>query len=147
MSPHTEMGIILLAICALLVTTVFVGARWREKTGGLGQVPPPDPEYARQIAVLRDEDYDLVLRGGAWVNGINVTWPFASLLVSRSQIELRVYAVVPIRIVRAEVTGVRRVRGPFSRGFKFRTESGRLDKVSFWPVGKAAKQLAELGWQ
>jgi len=28
-----------------------------------------------------------------------------------------------------------------------RTESGRLDKVSFWPVGKAAKQLAELGWQ
>jgi hypothetical protein len=146
MSLGTETGIILLAICALLVTTVFVGIRRREKTGGLGQVPPPVPEYARQITALRDEEYDLVLRGGAWVNGVNVTWPFASLLVSRNQIELRVQVLVPIRIVRAEVTGVRRVRGPFSRGFKFRTESGRLDKVSFWPVGKAAKQLAELGW-
>jgi hypothetical protein len=147
MSPHAEMGIVLLAICAVLVTTVFVGIRWREKTGGLGQVPPPAPEYARRIAALRDEDYDLVLRGGAIVNGVSATWPFASLLVSRDQIELRVKVLVPIRIARAEVTGVRRVRGLYSRGFKFRTESGRLDKVSFWPVGKAAKQLAELGWQ
>jgi hypothetical protein len=147
MSAHAEMGIVLLAICALLVTTVFVGARWREKTGGLGQVPPPAPEYARRITVLRDEDFDLVLRGGAIVNGVSATWPFAILLVSRDQIELRVRVLVPIRIARAEVTGVRRVRGLYSRGFKFRTESGRLDKVSFWPVGKAAKQLAELGWQ
>lgn len=147
MSPHAELGIFLLALCALLVTTVFVAARWREKTGGLGQVPPPSPEHARRITALRDEDYDLVLRGGAWVNGVNVTWPFASLLVSRNQIELRVWVLVPIRIARAEVTGIRRVRGPFSRGLKFRTESGRLDKVSFWPVGKAAKQLAELGWR
>ncbi|ADJ42149.1 hypothetical protein AMES_0321 [Amycolatopsis mediterranei S699] len=147
MSSRAEMGIVLLAICALLVTTVFVGARWREKTGGLGQVPPPAPKYARRIAALRDEDYDLVLRGGAIVNGVSATWPFAVLLVSRDQIELRVRVLVPIRIARAEVTGVRRVRGLYSRGFKFRTESGRLDKVSFWPVGKAAKQLAELGWQ
>jgi hypothetical protein len=146
MSAGAEMGIVLLAICALLVTTVFVGIRRREKTGGLGQVPPPAPEYVRRITALRDEDYDLVLRGGARVSGVSATWPFASLLVSRNQIELRVQVLVPIRIARAEVTGVRRVRGPFSRGFKFRTESGRLDKVSFWPVGKAAKQLAELGW-
>ena len=144
MSPGV--GIVLLAICALLATTVFVGIRRREKTGGLGQVPPPAPEHARGIAAPRDEDYDLVLRGGAWVNGINVTWPFAVLLVSRNQIELRVRVLVPIRIARAEVTGVRRVRGPFGRGLKFRTESGRLDKVTFWPVGKAAKELAELGW-
>jgi len=146
MSPHAETGIVLLAICALLATTVFVGSRRREKTGGVGQVPPQAPEYARRITALRDEDYDLVLRGGARVNGVSATWPFASLLVSRSQIELRVRVLVPIRIARAEATGVRRVRGLFSRGFKFRTESGRLDKVSFWPVGKAAKQLAELGW-
>jgi hypothetical protein len=146
MSPGAEMGIVLLAICALLATTVFVGARRREKTGGIGQVPLPAPEYARRITVLGEEDYDLVLRGGAIVNGVSVTWPFASLLVSRDQIELRVKVLVPIRIARAEVTGVRRVRGLYSRGFKFRTESGRLDKVSFWPVGKAAEQLAELGW-
>jgi hypothetical protein len=146
-SPHAEMGIVLLGICALLVTTVFVGARWREKTGGVGQVPPPASEYVRRITALRDEDYDLVLRGGARVNGVSATWPFASLLVSRDQIELRVGVLVPIRIARAEVIGVRRVRGLYSRGFKFRTASGRLDKVSFWPVGKAAKQLAELGWQ
>jgi hypothetical protein len=140
------MGIVLLAICALLVTTVFVGVRRREKTGGLGQVPPPAPEHVRRITELQDEDYDLVLRGGARVNGVGATWPFASLLVSRNQIELRVQVLVPIRIGRAEVTGVRRVRGPFSRGVKFLTESGRLDKVSFWPVGKAAKHLAALGW-
>ncbi|OXM64169.1 hypothetical protein [Amycolatopsis vastitatis] len=146
MSPHAGMGIVLLAICALLVTTVFAGGRWREKTGGLGQVPPPAPEHARRITALRDEDYDFVLRGGAIVNGVSATWPFAILLVSRDQIELRVRILVPIRIARAEVTGVRRVRGLSGRGFKFRTESGRLDKVSFWPVGKAGKQLAELGW-
>jgi hypothetical protein len=147
MSPGVEMGIVLLVFGALSVTSVIVGVRRREKTGGLGQVPPPDPEYARLIVALRDEDYDAVLRGGAWVNGVNVTRPLASLLVSRGQVELRVSAVVSIRIARAEVTGVRRVRGPFSRGFKFRTESGRLDKVTFWSRGKAAKQLAELGWQ
>ncbi|MFG1644077.1 hypothetical protein ACGFMK_27650 [Amycolatopsis sp. NPDC049252] len=147
MSHHTETAIVLLAICALLVTTVFVGSRGREKSGGLGQVPPAAPEYARRITALRDEDYDLVLRSGAWVNGVSVTWPFASLLVSRNQIELRVQVLMPIRITRAEVTGLRRVRGPFSRGFGFRTASGRWDEVSFWPVGKAAKQLAELGWQ
>ncbi|WP_328456963.1 hypothetical protein [Amycolatopsis sp. NBC_00438] len=146
MSSQAGSGIVLLAICALVATTVFVGVRRREKTGGLGQVPPPAPEYARRITALRDEDYDLVLRGGAWVNGINVTWPFASLLISRNQIELRVQVLMPIRIARAEVTGLRRVRGPFSRGFKFRTASGRLDKVTFWPVGKAGNQLTELGW-
>ncbi|WIX91783.1 hypothetical protein [Amycolatopsis sp. DG1A-15b] len=146
MSPRAEMGIVLLGICALLVTTVFVGTRWREKSGGLGQVPPPAPEYARRIIALRDEDYDLVLRGGARVNGMGATWPFASLLVSRDQIELRVQILMPIRIARAEVIGLRRVRGLFSYGFKFRTESGRLDKVSFWLPGKAAHQLAELGW-
>ncbi|MEU4254488.1 hypothetical protein AB0F15_44575 [Amycolatopsis sp. NPDC026612] len=80
MSPRTEMGIVLLAICALLVTTVFAGSRLREKTGGLGQVPPPAPEHARRITALRGEDYDLVLRGGAIVNGVSATWPFASLL-------------------------------------------------------------------
>lgn len=136
----------MLAVCALLVTTVFAGIRRRGKTGGLGQVPPSAPEYTRRVTALRDEDYDLILRGGAWVNGVNVTWPFASLLVSRNQIELRVRVLVPIQITRAEVTGVRRVRGPFSRGLKFRTASGRLDKVTFWPVGKATKQLAGLGW-
>jgi len=146
MSAHVEVGIVLLVICALLVTGVFVGIRWRGKTGGLGQVPSPAPEYAR-LTVLRDEDYDLVLRGGARVSGVSATWPFASLLVSRDQIELRVQVLVPIRIARAEVTGLCRVRGLFSRGVKFRTESGRLDEVSFWPVGKAVKQLAELGWQ
>jgi hypothetical protein len=62
MSPHAEMGIVLLAICALLVTTVSVVSRRREKTGGFGGVPPPAPAHARQIAALRDEDYDLMSR-------------------------------------------------------------------------------------
>jgi hypothetical protein len=145
MSRHAEMGIVLLAICALLVTTVFVESRRREKTGGIGGVPPPAPEHARQIAALRDEDYDLVLRGGAWVNHLHATWPFASLLVSSGQIELRVRGVEPIRITRAEVTGLWWV-GVFSRGLKFRTASGRLDKLTVWPRGEAQRQLAELGW-
>lgn len=105
------------------------------------------PEFARRIAALGDEDYDLVLRGGAWVNGISVTWPFARLLVGRNQFELRVRSLVPIRIARAEVTGLRRVRWLFGRGVKFQTESGRLDKVTFWLPRKAMEQWDQLGWQ
>jgi hypothetical protein len=52
MSPHSEMRIVLLAICALVVTSVFVGSRWRE-TGGVGQVPLPAPEYGRRVAALQ----------------------------------------------------------------------------------------------
>jgi hypothetical protein len=93
-----------------------------------------------------DEDYELVIRGGAWVNGVNVTWPFASLLVSRTQAELRVYAVEPIHIARTEVIGLRWAHGPLGKGIKFRTDSGRLDKVTVWPLGKAKRPLDELGW-
>ncbi|WP_326946930.1 hypothetical protein OG439_47805 [Amycolatopsis sp. NBC_01307] len=39
--------------------------RWPEKFEGFGRVPPPDPVHASQFAALRNEDYDLVLRGEA----------------------------------------------------------------------------------
>lgn len=139
-------GIALLVFGVLAVTTLIVRLRWWEKFDGFGRVPPPDPAHAHQFAPLRDEDYDLVLRGEAWVNHRRVTWPLASLLVSRGQAELRVSGVEPIRITRAEVTGLWWVRAPFGRGLKFDTTSGRLDKVTVWPRGEAGKQLAELGW-
>ena len=79
------------------------------------------------------------------MNHRHVTWPLASLLVNRGQAELRVSGVDPIRIARAEVTGLS-WEGAFRRGLKFHTASGRLDKVTVGPHGKAGEQLAELGW-
>lgn len=46
MSPGAEMGIAMLAIGALAMTTLIVGF------------------HARWIATPRDEDYDLILRAG-----------------------------------------------------------------------------------
>lgn len=139
-------GIALLVVGALAVVMLIIRFRWPEKFEGFGRVPPPDPAHAHRFAALRDEHYDLVLRGEAWVNHRWVTWPLASLLVSRDQAELRVRGVEPIRIARAEVTGLWWVGAPFGRGLKFDTASGRLDKLTVWPRGEAEKQLAELGW-
>jgi hypothetical protein len=147
MSPSAGSGIFFLAFGGFCVAVTIIGTRRREKTGGLGRVPPPDPVHAREIAALPDEDYELVLKCGAWANGINVTAPYASFLINPRQAELRVWSVIePIRIARGEVTGVRRVLGPFTWGLKFRTESGRLDKVTVWPGWKAGAKLRELGW-
>ncbi len=66
--------------------TLIIRFRWREKFEGFGRVPLPEPAYECQFAALRDED--LVLRGEAWVNHRHVTWPSASLLVSRDQAEM-----------------------------------------------------------
>ncbi|EOD68628.1 hypothetical protein [Amycolatopsis vancoresmycina] len=139
-------GIALLAFGASAVIMLIIRFRWPEKFSGFGRVPPPGPAHAGRFAALRDEDYDLVLRGEVRVNHRYVTWPPASLLVSRDQAELRVKGAEPIRISRAEVTGLWWVRSPFRRGLKFRTASGRLDKVTIWPRGQAESRLAELGW-
>jgi hypothetical protein len=139
-------GIALLVFGALALMMPIIRFRWREKFDGFGRVPPPDPAHARRFAALREEDYDLVLRVEALINHRHVTWPSASLLVSRGQAELRVSGVEPIQIARAEVTSLWWVRYPFGRGLRFHTESGRLDKVTVWPRGKAGEQLAELGW-
>jgi hypothetical protein len=64
---------------ALAVMMLLIRLRWQEKFDGSGRVPPPDQAHARQFAALRDEDYDLVPRGEAWVNHRRVTWPLASL--------------------------------------------------------------------
>ena len=144
MGSGAELGIIVPAFVVLAVVMVIIRIRWPEKFRAFGRVPPPDPAHAREFAALRDEDYDLVLKGGAQVNRLNATWPFASLLVSRGQIELRIYRTETIRITRAEVTGLWWVRA--GRGLKFRTASGRLDKVTVWPGDKIEKQLADLGW-
>ncbi|OXM64491.1 hypothetical protein [Amycolatopsis vastitatis] len=148
MGPGADSGIALLVFGALGVTTMVVLYRWREKSGGLGRVPPPDPADAHQRVTLRDEDYDLVLRGTASVNGVTVTGGRSRLLVTRDQAELRAFfALEPIRFSRAEVTGLLWVPGPFGgRKLKFRTASGRLDNVTFWPRRNAEEQLAELGW-
>ncbi|MGW4065728.1 hypothetical protein ACWEGE_46090 [Amycolatopsis sp. NPDC004747] len=128
-----------------VVVAIFV-TRWRAKTGGIGRVPPPDP--ADRCGTLREEDYDLVLRGSASVNGLTATGRSARLLVTRDQAELRhAHTFDPIRFSRAEVTGLLWSWAPFgSRSLKFRTASGRLDKVTFWTRRAAEEQLAELGW-
>lgn len=105
---------------ALGVVMVFIRFRWREKFDRIGRVPPPDPAHARQFAALPDEDHDLVLRCGAKVNLLDVKSPYAGLWW---------------------------VRAPFGRALRFRTASGRLDKVTVWPPGKTESRLAELGWR
>lgn len=147
MSPNAEAGTFFVGFGVVVTTVYVVGILWRQKTGGLGQVPPPDPGYARQFAALADEEYDVVLTSGAWVNGVHATKPFARLLVTPGQIEVRVETQEPIRIVRGEVTGVRRVSGLYSRGVKFVTPSGRLDKLTVWPGRTGVRKLAELGWR
>jgi hypothetical protein len=147
MSSGAEAGIVLLVFGCVTTTLFIVGILRREKTGGLGRVPPPDPVHARQITTMPDGGYDLAVTVGAWVNGINVTRPFARLLANSRQAELWVDGLEPIRIARDEVTGVRRIFSVYSPGVKFRTDSGRLDKLTIWPSRKAGRQLlAELGW-
>ena len=147
MNPGAQMGTALLAFGGLSLTVTILGVLRRGKTGGFGQVMPPNEAFAGQIVAMADEEYDLVLRAGAWVNGFHVTKPLASLLVGSGQAELRVYALAPIQIARAEVTGLHQVHGLFSSGLKFRTESGRLDKVTVWTGRKAREKLGELGWR
>jgi hypothetical protein len=98
------------------------------------------------VTVPAAEEYEFTLRGGARVNGFNVTWPMATLRIGRSQAELDVPGVDLIRIARGEVTGVRWIRRPLGLGIRFRTGSGRLDEVTFWSVRPAAKRMRELGW-
>jgi hypothetical protein len=138
------MGLVLLAFGALSLTSVIFWVWRTAKKGGLGGVPPAEPAHAAQVS----GDYQLELRGGARVNGLNVSWPLATLLVSPQQAELRVWgALEPIRIIRTEVTGLNWVGiGPMGPGLKFRTESGRLNQVTVWVGWKAPAKLDKLGW-
>ena len=143
MSAGAEMGLVLLGFGALSMTGVIFWALRTAKTGGLGGVPPADPAHRRQHG-----DYQLELRGGARVNGLSVSWPLATLLIGREQAELRVWGGAgPIQIPRTEVTGLSWVGvGPLGPGLKFRTESGRLDRVTVWAGWKARTKLDQLGW-
>jgi hypothetical protein len=117
--------------------------RRTQKHGGLGAVLAPDPAYP-----IGPGNYELELRGGARVNGLNVSWPMATLLVGRDQAELQVFgSIAPIRIARGEVTAVGWTGpGRMGPGLKFRTESGRLDRVTVWVGWKSRQKLEELGW-
>jgi len=88
------------------------------------------------------------LRGGVWVDGFSVTWPFATLSLDRSHAEIRAPFVSPVQFRRDEVLGVRWRRLLLARGLRFTTATGRLDRVTFWPVPSRAAQraLERLGW-
>ena len=90
---------------------------------------------------------DLVLRGGARVNGIHASWPMATLVLDRERAELQCPLADVIRISRDEVAGVRWTRR-LNLGVRFGTDSGRLDKVIFWPIHpqQARDQMRALGW-
>jgi len=137
------MGLALLVFGAFSTAGLIFWALRTAKTGGPGTVPPPDPAHA-----TAGGGYQLELRGGARVNGLYVSWPLATLLVGPDQAELRLWSVAePIRIARGEVTGLRWVRpGPTGPGLKFRTRSGRLDRVTVWLGWQARAKLAALGW-
>ena len=142
MNADAAAGVALIVGACLAVTVVVLGIRRRERTGGFGRVPPP----ARAAGAAIETGYDLVLRGGAWVNGYNVSWPMATLRIGRTQAELDVSGIDLIRVSREEVTGVRFLRRPLGVGIRFRSDSGRLDRVTFWSLRPAAKRLRDLGW-
>ena len=125
---------------ALLFTVAVLAVRAR--SGGLGRVPGPAP------APRPGGTAAVSLRGGAWVDGMNVTWPFATLTVDESHAELRAIFAAPVTISRSEVTGLAWRPGFPGRGVRFRTDSGRLDRVTFWtmPWSNAREQLARAGW-
>jgi hypothetical protein len=124
---------------------LFTAALWavRARSGGLGRVPGPDLASADQPAGTAV----VALRGGAWINGVNVTWPFATLTVDESHAELRAPFTPPVTVNRSEVIELVWRRFP-GRGLRFRTDSGRLDRVTFWPVPwrNAQERLARAGW-
>jgi hypothetical protein len=141
MSPNVQAGFVLLIFGSCSVTFVILWVLRRERTGGLGRVPPPDPAYAAGPG-----DYELEVRGSARINGLGCAWPEATLLISRDQIELRAGILDTVRVARAEVTGLRWVPWPFGPGLKFRTESGRLNHMTIWTGRKTRAALAGLGW-
>ena len=115
----------------------------------LGAVPPPAKPIPAPTPLL-------VLRGMAMVNGIGQRrGPWATLTLDRDQAELMCPGADLVRISRAEVTGLRWTPAGAGRKVRFETESGRLDKVTFWPWlgfrfqshGPSARyQMHELGW-
>jgi hypothetical protein len=141
LTPALAVGIVL--ACVIPMFAVIIGARNAARRGGIGQVPPdaPGPPFDPAAA-------NLTVRGGAWVNGVNVTWPGATLRIGRDAAELTAFACPPVVIRRAEATALRWRRGLFGRGLQFRTATGRLDRVTFWPVFDRTlpARLRHLGW-
>jgi hypothetical protein len=129
---------------ALLFTVVAFAARAR--SGGLGRVPDPATAPALQPS---EAAVVVTVRGGAWINGLNVSWPFATLTIDESHAKLRALFAAPVTINRSEVTGLAWRPGFAGRGIRFRTDSGRLDRVTFWPMpwSNAREKLARVGWQ
>ena len=123
----------------------LIGLYLLSRSGGPGKVPGtlPISDFPQWNGSDR-----VVFRGGAWVNGINVSWPFVVLTVDSLQAELRAPLMSPIRILRSEVVALQWSRGIFGEGIKFQTESGRLDRITFWPVSEAVVKLGltRLGW-
>ncbi len=148
MSPGAEAGVTLLVFGAFSLSITIGTIYRRQRTGGLGHVPPGDIDSTPPRTFAEGSDDCLVLRGGAWVNGVNVTWPLATLRIDPDQAELEVFGTTPVRISRAEVVGLRWVQGLTARGLKFRTASGRLDKMTFWVFSRrtTAERLSRLGW-
>jgi hypothetical protein len=140
-TPLAAAGIV--AGCLIPVFAVVAGVRSAARRGGVGQTPPgePGPPFDPAAVVVS-------VRGGAWVNGINVTWPGATLRVGPDAAELTAFGCPAILIRRAEVTGLRWRRTPLGRGVQFRTATGRLDRVTFWPMVARglADRMSELGW-
>lgn len=159
------MGWLMAAWAVIGPVIIVLQMRRRQRYGGFGRVPPPPasplpaspltaspppaspPPASPLPSSAPGADDVFSARGGAWLNGWNVTWPGATLRVTRDGAELDVWGADLIRISRAEVTSLHWVPGYRPGvGLKFRTESGRLDKVTFWFLGRRPDRLRELGW-
>lgn len=130
----------------LIVWMVLALVVFRRRNAPIGSVPgagrpdehPFDPADSAGIV------------GGAWVNGVSVSWPYAELQLDRAHAlirarRLRVFKDVSID--RPDVLGVELRRGP-GAGIRFKTEDGRFDRVTFWGLrrGQVVEILRRFEW-
>ena len=131
---------------ALVIFAAIVWTFWRmaarAKAGDPVFVVPPAGSAAP--AVGPDASMHRV---GAWVNGVHGTWPTYQVSVDDHCLVLRGGLSGTVSVARSEVTAVEPVKAMAASGFQFRTETGRLDRVAVFPLGRSLlDELSTRGW-
>ncbi len=76
---------------------------------------------------------ELKLRGGARIGVLNVTWPFASLKVTKEKLELNVAIIGNLVFKSSDIVSIEPYSGFISRGLKINHNvPDYKDQVIFW---------------
>lgn len=103
------------------------------------------------VADLSADQVDSVaaFSGGACVNSLYMSGPFAKLAVAREKMELRVLWMDPVVIPRADVVALRWKTHLTSLELGFRTASGANEEFTFitFRGDNFRGRVAEMGWE